>query len=191
MRIFSRHIWNDGISLSHYTCWVSLKSGLNDHMIGCKPLTTEYRFLAATKQLYEWLSPSVRPSVCLSDTFLPEAHFELVRVITRHLFKLGPRNLDQRCKIPWLRSLLFWGLIELDMSNLTIFKTLFICMAFASLKYWWDLQKHIKTKSVPHPKWLRTNVFALSIVSWTVEQSSCIFSVTIAGFPVLDSAISK
>ena len=26
-------------------------------------------------------------------------------------------------------------------------------------------------------------------MSWTVEQSSCIFSVTIAGFPVLDSAI--
>ena len=27
------------------------------------------------------------------------------------------------------------------------------------------------------------------VMSWTVEQSSCIFSVTIAGFPVLDSAI--
>ena len=26
-------------------------------------------------------------------------------------------------------------------------------------------------------------------VSWTVEQLSCIFSVTIAGIPVLDSAI--
>ena len=28
-------------------------------------------------------------------------------------------------------------------------------------------------------------------VSWTVEQSGCIFSVTIAGFPVLDSAIGN
>ena len=37
-------------------------------------------------------------------------------------FKLGTPNLDQRCKIPWLRSLLFWGLIELDMSNLTYFQ---------------------------------------------------------------------
>ena len=44
-------------------------------------------------------------------------HFELVRAITHHPFKLGPPNLDQRCKIPRLRSLLFWGLIELDMSN--------------------------------------------------------------------------
>ena len=32
-------------------------------------------------------------------------------------------------------------------------------------------------------------MFAHKVVSWTVEQSSCIFSVTIAGFPVLDSAI--
>ena len=44
-------------------------------------------------------------------------HFELVHAITHHPFKLGPPNLDQRCKIPWLRSLLFWGLIELDMSK--------------------------------------------------------------------------
>ena len=34
-------------------------------------------------------------------------------------------------------------------------------------------------------------MFAHSVVSWTVEQSGCIFSVTIAGFPVLDSAIGN
>ena len=49
----------------------------------------------------------------------------------------------------------------------------------------------MKTESVPHPKWLCTNMFAHSVVSWTVEQSSCIFSVTIAGFPVLDSVIGN
>ena len=49
-------------------------------------------------------------------------HFELVRPITHHPFKLGPPNLDQMFKIPRLRSLLFWGLIELDMSNLTYFQ---------------------------------------------------------------------
>ena len=32
-------------------------------------------------------------------------------------------------------------------------------------------------------------MFAHMVVSWTVEQSSSIFSVTIAGFPVLDSVI--
>ena len=34
-------------------------------------------------------------------------------------------------------------------------------------------------------------MFAHRVMSWTVEQSSCIFSVTIAGFPVLDSAIGN
>ena len=40
----------------------------------------------------------VRPSVT-----------KFVHAITHHPFKLGPPNLDQRCKTPWLRSLLFWG----------------------------------------------------------------------------------
>ena len=34
-------------------------------------------------------------------------------------------------------------------------------------------------------------MFAHRVVSWTVEQSGCIFSVTIAGFPVLNSAIGN
>ena len=37
--------------------------------------TKRLQFLAATKQLYEWFSPSVRPSVCLS-----------VRLSVRHTF---------------------------------------------------------------------------------------------------------
>ena len=101
-------------------------------------------FLAATKQLYEWYFPSVRPSVCLSvrHTFLPEASFGLqvlslpafvclcvrvsvrvcinhglVRTITHHSFKLESPNLEQRCKRPWLRSLLFLGMIDLDLQE--------------------------------------------------------------------------
>ena len=34
-------------------------------------------------------------------------------------------------------------------------------------------------------------MFAHMIVSWTVEQSDWLFSATIAGFPVLDSAIGN
>ena len=68
---------------------------------------------------------------------------------------------------------------------------MFICITFASLKYLWDLQKTDETESVPHPKWLRTYMFAHRNVSWTVEQLGCIFSVTIAGFPVFDSAIGN
>ena len=63
---------------------------------------------------------------------------------------------------------------------------------FASLLRLWNIgETRIniwKTESVPH---MRTNMFAHSVVSWTVEQSGCIFSVTIAGFPVLDSAIGN
>ena len=55
--------------------------------------------------------PSVRPSVRLCGNHL------LVRAITHHPFKLGSPNLDHRCKIPWLRSLLFCGVIDLDLQG--------------------------------------------------------------------------
>ena len=54
--------------------------------------------------------PSVRPSVRLSIT-------KFVRAITHQLFKLVPPNLDQRCKRPWLRSLLFCGTIDRDLQG--------------------------------------------------------------------------
>ena len=42
---------------------------------------------------------------------------QLVRTITPRSFKLGSPNLDQRCKTPWFRSLLFWGMIDLDLQG--------------------------------------------------------------------------
>ena len=56
------------------------------------------------------LPASVRPSVSPSVT-------KFVRAITHHPFKLGSPNLDHRCKRPWLRSLLFWGVIDLDLQG--------------------------------------------------------------------------
>ena len=44
-------------------------------------------------------------------------HFELVRTKTHHPFKVVSPNLDQMCKIPWLRSILFWGAIDLDLQG--------------------------------------------------------------------------
>ena len=89
----------------------------------------------------------------------------------------------------WLRSLMFGALIESTCQIKLNFKTLVIYIAFASLKYLWDLKKNrMETESLPHPKWLRTNMFAHRVVSWRVEQLSCIFSVTIAAYPVPDSA---
>ena len=56
------------------------------------------------------LPASVRPSVSPSVT-------KFVRAITHHPFKLGSLNLDHRCKRPWLRSLLFWGVIDPDLQG--------------------------------------------------------------------------
>ena len=53
--------------------------------------------------------PCVCVSVCVNHL--------LVHAITRDLFKLGSPNLDHRCKRPWLRSLLFWGVIDHDLQG--------------------------------------------------------------------------
>ena len=42
---------------------------------------------------------------------------ELVPTITYPPFKLGSPNLDQRCKTPWFRTLLFLGMIDLDLQG--------------------------------------------------------------------------
>ena len=42
---------------------------------------------------------------------------ELVRTIPHRPFKLGSPNLDQRCKTPWFGSLLFLGMIDLDLQG--------------------------------------------------------------------------
>ena len=70
-----------------------------------------------------FMRPSV--SVCINH--------EHVRTITYHPFKLGSPNLDQRCKKPWFRFPLLWGLIDLDhhgQANLTWklqFTTFWVC----------------------------------------------------------------
>ena len=51
----------------------------------------------------------VRVCVCINH--------ELVRLITHRSFKLGSPNLDQRCKTSWFRSLLFLGMIDLDLQG--------------------------------------------------------------------------
>ena len=58
------------------------------------------------------LPASVCLCVCLSVCV--SVNPELVRAINHHAFKLEPPNLDKRCKTTWLKSLLFWGAIDLD-----------------------------------------------------------------------------
>ena len=62
-----------------------------------------------------WPSGFVVACVCLCVR--PCVNHELVRAITRDPFQLGSPNLDHRCKRPWLRSLLFWGVIDLDLQG--------------------------------------------------------------------------
>ena len=52
------------------------------------------------------LSPSVHHQVCLRDNSLP---------VWARITKF--RNLDQRCRRPWLRSLLFCGTIDHDLQG--------------------------------------------------------------------------
>ena len=49
-------------------------------------------------------------------------NFKLVRTITHHPFKLRSLNLDQKCKIHWLRSLLFWEAIDVDLQSQILLK---------------------------------------------------------------------
>ena len=59
------------------------------------------------------LSLPASVSVCVR----PCVNHKLVRAITHHQFQLGSPNLDQRCKSPRLRSLLFCGTIDRDLQG--------------------------------------------------------------------------
>ena len=52
--------------------------------------------------------------VCVCLCVCVSVNHELVRAIIHQPFKLGSPNLVQRSKTPWLRSLLFFGAIDLD-----------------------------------------------------------------------------
>ena len=91
----------------------------------------------------------LRLSVCVSVR--PCVNHELVRAITCHPFKLESPNLDHKCKTPWLRSLLFLGLIDLE------------------------LQGQIKPKSnkLPHFELLRAIIHHLSQLGFPNLDQNC------------------
>ena len=64
--------------------------------------------------------PNVQGNLVLKSQNLP--HFQLVCTIIHYSFKLGSPNLDQRWKVAWLRSLLFWVAINLDLKGQIWFK---------------------------------------------------------------------
>ena len=56
-------------------------------------------------------------SVCLSVCLCVCINHLLVRTITHQPFTLESPNLDERRKTPWLRCLLFLGVIDLDLQG--------------------------------------------------------------------------
>ena len=66
-----------------------------------------------------WPSGIVVACVCLCVCVCVcvSVNHQFVRTITCHPLKLQSPNLDQKCKRPWLRSLLFLGFIDLDLQG--------------------------------------------------------------------------
>ena len=58
-----------------------------------------------------------RPCLCICQCVCVCINHLLVRSITHQPFKLESPNLKHRCKTPWLRSLLFWGVIDLELQG--------------------------------------------------------------------------
>ena len=86
-----------------------------------------YKFTFGTRQwretctLYIFTRGQFWPSgivvACVCVCVCVSVNHELVRAILHQPFKLGSPNLDQRCKIPWLRALLFCGAVDLDLQG--------------------------------------------------------------------------
>ena len=55
--------------------------------------------------------------VCVCMCVCVSVNHQFVRTITCHPLKLQSPNLDQKCKTPWLRCLLFLGFIDLDLQG--------------------------------------------------------------------------
>ena len=61
-----------------------------------------------------WPSGIVIACVCVCVYVCVSFNHQFVRTITCHPLKLQSTKLDQKCKTPWLRSLLVLGFIDLD-----------------------------------------------------------------------------
>ena len=55
--------------------------------------------------------------VCVCVCVCVSVNHEFVGAITHQPFKLGSPNLDKRCERPWLRALLFCGMIDRDLQG--------------------------------------------------------------------------
>ena len=128
------------LQLLIYTRWSSRHDGLGCHApmlgittsrltshgelmvhAGCGASASPIGWWGTSQALFTrgqfWPSGIVVACVCLCVRVCVCINHLLVRAITGDPFKLGSPNLDQRCKIPWLRSILFVGAIDLDLQD--------------------------------------------------------------------------
>ena len=89
------------------TCTVSAL-GMIEHASKFLP-EASFGLRVLSSPLSVYLSVCVCVCVCINHL--------LVRTITHQPFKLESPNLKHRCKTPWLRSLLFWGVIDLELQG--------------------------------------------------------------------------
>ena len=75
------------------------------------------KFLAKFKHFHFYPRPVLAFGYCRCLRVCVSVNHEFVRAITHQPFKLGSPNLDQRCKRPWLRALLFCGMIDSDLQG--------------------------------------------------------------------------
>ena len=80
-------------------------------------LQTHYWFLPEASFGLRVLSLPACVCVCVCVCVCLSVNHQLVRAVTHQPFKLESPNLDQRCKRPWLRSLLFFGMIDLELQS--------------------------------------------------------------------------
>ena len=86
-----------------------------------KPWVVHFKFGVFFTRGQLWPSGIVVACVCLCVCVCMcvcvSVNHQFVRTITCHPLKLQSPNLDQKCKRPWLRSLLFLGFIDLDLQG--------------------------------------------------------------------------
>ena len=100
--------------MNNYPCWWDCSHVCKYH--SCISSLMEWFLPEASFGLRVLSLPAcVCVSVCLCVCV--SVNHELVRAIIHQPFKLGSPNLDQRCKRPWLRSLLFCGVIDSDLQG--------------------------------------------------------------------------
>ena len=107
----SRPLWRHSNAANEYGQWWVEKPCITQSECPLEKVVTNYFYPRPVLAFGYCRCLRVCVCVCLS------VNHELVRTITRQPFQLGSPNLDQRCKRPWLRSLLFWEVIDLDLQG--------------------------------------------------------------------------